>query len=196
MGVNPQSLQKRNIAIHDMIVEILSRGGKVKLSTIGTSMRPLIPAGSIVHVTGSQADNIRLGDVVLFGRESKYGKFLIHRVIKIRQGHDEVQIFTKGDSSTRDLNPLSAKDCLGKVNLIITESWEFNPDTWFWRVINIAIAYLSLFHTLFVDGYPFLKKKDLSRQIFPQRFSISLIKRLVYLGKCLSKQKPLEARVV
>jgi len=184
--IGPESSE----ALNAMLAEVLSRGGIVSLSTIGTSMRPLITAGFTVRVHGCPLSKMKFGDIVLLRKHTKYGKFLIHRIIKIKRTSEGIKVYTKGDSSPSDLQLFNEETCLGKVKNIITEAEEFNLEKWIWRPINITAALLSKFSAIFVDGLPFFPKKDPRRLILPQRLALSLLKRLVYVGNWASRTKP------
>lgn len=180
---------KRDI-IFEMLLEILKMEGEITLSTFGNSMKPLISDGSSVRIRGNPIKQMKFGDVaLLYSGKIRIRKMLIHRVIKIRRMVGHVQIFTKGDSSPRDLQYFTEKQYLGKVQFIKTEHEEFHLDTFFWRYINILIALLSSFQATFTYGFTIFRKKDFTHQILPQRLALSMIKRLVFLGKWVSKRK-------
>jgi signal peptidase I len=179
----------RQRAVFEMLVEILQRRGVVTFSTYGTSMQPLIPPGSLVQVQGCSIEQVRVGDVVLLDSGYAGPKRLIHRVMKIRRTPDGIQLYTKGDSSPRDRQFFTERDCLGKALTINTSGREFSLNAPIWRPINVLVAYLSSFQALFTDGVLWFRKRDFTHQILPQRLALSCIKRLVLVGKRFSRRK-------
>lgn len=176
---------ERDKAFSELIGEILSRGGEVTFSAFGNSMRPLIDSGSVVQIRGCGEQDLRVGDVVLIncGGERKY---LIHRVIKISRMGGQLKIFTKGDSSPKDIQDAGDSACVGKLRSVTTGDSMFDMAVGMWRPINRLVACLSRFSALFY-GSPLFRRKDKGRLSLPQRLAFSAIYRLIHIGKYLSK---------
>ena len=90
--------------------EILRSEGLLHLRVTGWSMLPVIRPGDTLTIKYCDAEQIAVGDVVLFTRGSK---LIAHRVISAMA--DQEQITTKGDSSPSPDAPIAATQLLGKV---------------------------------------------------------------------------------
>ena len=69
--------------LYPLIKEVLDNGGTIRFYPRGTSMEPLLHAGSDSIVLDSVKD-IAAGDVLFYKR--KNGQFVLHRLIEIRGG--------------------------------------------------------------------------------------------------------------
>ncbi len=95
--------------------EILKRGYFVRIPTLGKSMFPLI--SSIVHIEPAKAENIRVGDIVVYSAE---GKIAAHRLAKkiIKEGKEILVV--KGDNWLES-SEVFPENVIGKV--IKVERW-------------------------------------------------------------------------
>jgi signal peptidase I len=166
----------------------LQRDRDALFGTFGTSMRPLLARGDVVAVRGCTITEVRVGNVVVLNIDRDNNKYLLHRVIRKVGSGEHARLITKGDSSPRDLQHFTREHCVAKVREIYQEGHACAIHEGVWRPINLAVAGLSWFSSLFVDGYPFIRKKDFRRQVLPQRLSNSALKRLVRLGKRLTRR--------
>ncbi len=66
-------------SISPLITEIIAGGGSAELTVSGNSMRPLFEH-RVSRVRLSAADRFRLGDVVLYRRDS--GAYVLHRIVQ------------------------------------------------------------------------------------------------------------------
>jgi signal peptidase len=122
-----------------------------------TSMYPALMAGDVILVEGVRAEDVRVGDVIIFSR-SYSANPIIHRVIQIVQLSDGRLAFrTKGDYNTVPDTPLVDEgDLLGrwsglKVQLIgLPVIAVMEP---LGRYVTIAlIVALSLYSILFPES--------------------------------------------
>ncbi|MCR5848941.1 MAG: S24/S26 family peptidase [Lachnospiraceae bacterium] len=96
--------QNRKIRIE----ELLSENKSVQLHPIGYSMYPLIvPERDEVIISPLRNHKIRRGDVLLYKRKS--GKFVLHRVYKIRGD----SLFFVGDNESEIEGPLNISQVYG-----------------------------------------------------------------------------------
>ncbi len=173
---------------HEMILELLARGHAMEFATIGNSMWPLIDADSRVTVRGCPIEHLRFGDVVLLAQPTMHGKYVVHRIVQVSRADGGVLIFTKGDSSPRDIQAYGEKTCIGVVELITTGSRRYDLGKWYWRPLRILVGGLSRISAYFTDGFLLYRKKDFRKQLYPQRLANSLLRRIVRFGKWLSSR--------
>ena len=69
--------------LYPLIKEVVDKGGEFRLFPRGTSMEPLIYAGTDSMLLGPSSE-IKNGDVLFYRR--KNGAFVIHRLIEVRDG--------------------------------------------------------------------------------------------------------------
>lgn len=74
------------------------------------SMEPRIPVGSLVYTKSVQANDIAIGDVIVF---ESYGVTITHRVVGL---NEDGAFITKGDANDgADFNPVYPQNVLGRV---------------------------------------------------------------------------------
>ncbi|MHB8510552.1 MAG: signal peptidase I [Actinomycetota bacterium] len=69
------------------------------LTVLTGSMRPGIPAGSIVIATPISPYSIKLGDIIIYQAPVQDRHVVMHRVVQARQIKGSVVIHTKGDAN-------------------------------------------------------------------------------------------------
>lgn len=90
-------------------------------TVISGSMEPAIPTGSLVYIGNTDPEDIQEEDVIAFygGRDSN--AIVTHRVVANSTIMGE--FITKGDANqTKDMNPVSYDDYIGKVTLSIPQA--------------------------------------------------------------------------
>jgi len=107
--------EKKTVRSSTFAKEILRRGHYVRIPTLGRSMFPLI--SSIIHIEPVKAENIRVGDIVVYGSEEN---MVAHRLAKkiIKEGKELFVV--KGDTWLGSSEVLP-ENVIGKV--IKVEKW-------------------------------------------------------------------------
>jgi signal peptidase I len=108
MPVLPETHEGHKV---ELVAEVLTSGGTIRLQAFGTSMLPSIWPGDVVSVERKPGQQIVPGDVVLVARP---GRFFVHRLI---EKHNSGWI-TRGDSLPQNDEPVAEAQVLGKVFLI------------------------------------------------------------------------------
>jgi len=98
-----------------LVKEILKRGYCVRIPTLGRSMFPLI--SSIIHIEPAKAEDIRVGDIVVYSSEEK---MVAHRLAKKIIKKEKELLVVKGDTWLGSSEVL-AGDVIGRV--IKVEKW-------------------------------------------------------------------------
>ncbi len=98
-----------------LVKEILKRGYCVRIPTLGKSMFPLI--SSIIHIEPAKAEDIRVGDIVVYSSEEK---MVAHRLAKKIIKEEKELLVVKGDT-WRGSSEVLAGDVIGRV--IKVEKW-------------------------------------------------------------------------
>jgi signal peptidase I len=75
-------------------------------------MLPWIRPGDVLFILRVAAQQISLGDIVLFAREER---LFVHRVVQKRRSDDQLSLVTKGDALAEVDLPLSDNELLGRV---------------------------------------------------------------------------------
>ncbi len=111
--------------------EILKRGYCVRIPTLGRSMFPLI--SSIIHIEPAKAENIRVGDIVVYSSEEK---MVAHRLAKKIIKEEKELLVVKGDNWLGSSEVLP-ENVIGKV--IGVEKWgiELNFKRKIGKIIDI-----------------------------------------------------------
>ena len=100
--------------------EILKRGYCVRIPTFGRSMFPLI--SSIIHIEPAKAEDIRVGDIVVYSSEEK---IVAHRLAKKIIKEEKELFVVKGDTWLESSEVLPG-DVIGRV--IKVEKWGIQLD--------------------------------------------------------------------
>lgn len=175
-----------------MVEEALRRGSRTSFTTVGTSMRWLVPPGSLIDVKGCPVESIRLGDVVLYRKDvGSLIKFLAHRAVRIEHAPGGPVIFLKGDSSPRDAEPLVSGDCVGLVTAVHSGDRVVRMTHRAWRWLNPAIAALSNASGRVRELAPLwlVRLRPRGHVVFPQPFIHFPLKWLIRLGQALSRER-------
>jgi hypothetical protein len=96
--------------------EVLRSFGSLRFSATGLSMLPAVWPGDTLVVDRVSQDQVRIGDVVLVGRE---GTLRAHRIIGAAGGVDNPQWITQGDALPKPDRPVAGSELLGRVTYLI-----------------------------------------------------------------------------
>jgi signal peptidase I len=102
-------------AATDLLAEVLSRFGEVRLRVSGTSMLPAIRPGDILVVRRCVFEDVHSGDVVVFRAGQR---LFAHRVAGKHAGSETDALITKGDALSQQDPAVSASNVLGRVTEI------------------------------------------------------------------------------
>jgi hypothetical protein len=92
--------------------EVLRSFGTLRFAATGWSMLPSVWPGETLVVEPVSPDEVRLGDVVLVGRE---GRLCAHRVVSRVIDSESPQWITQGDGMAAPDRPVVADELLGRV---------------------------------------------------------------------------------
>ncbi len=102
----------------ELATEVLRSFGSLRFAATGWSMLPAVWPGDTLVVDRVGQDQVRIGDVVLVGRE---GKFCAHRIIAAAGDRDNPQWITQGDALPKPDRPVAGNELLGRVTYLIRE---------------------------------------------------------------------------
>jgi signal peptidase I len=102
----------------DLACEVLRSFGGVRFAATGWSMLPSIWPGDTLVVERANRDQIRVGDVVLVGRE---GRLCAHRVIGACGDPRNQKWITQGDAQTAPDPPVAESELQGRIAYLIRE---------------------------------------------------------------------------
>jgi len=100
----------------DLATEVLHSFGSLRFAATGWSMLPAVWPGDTLVVDRVGQDQVRIGDVVLVGRE---GTLCAHRIIGAAGGTDNRQWITQGDGLPKPDRPVAGNELLGRVTYLI-----------------------------------------------------------------------------
>lgn len=102
----------------ELATEVLRSFGSLRFAATGWSMLPAVWPGDTLVVARVGQDQVRIGDVVLVGRE---GKLCAHRIIGTDGDPDNPQWITQGDALPKPDRPVAGNELLGRVTYLIRE---------------------------------------------------------------------------
>jgi len=108
----------RNALKCELATEVLRSFGSLRFAATGWSMLPTVWPGDTLVVDRVGQDQVRIGDVVLVGRE---GSLRAHRIIGTDGDPDNPQWITKGDALPKPDRPVTGNELLGRVTYLIRE---------------------------------------------------------------------------
>ncbi len=138
--------------------EILKRGYCVRIPTLGRSMFPLI--SSIIHIEPAKAEDIRVGDIVVYSSEEKMAA---HRLAKKIIKEEKELLVVKGDNWLGSSEVLPG-DVIGRVTKV--EKWgiqlNFNRGTGkiFDIICRSTSPLTSRLYSILQNGKHWLVKKN------------------------------------
>jgi len=97
-------------------------------STAGGSMYPLIRWTDHLLVKKTPAENLRIGDIIVFQVAS--GKPVCHRITRIEYQDGVLQIYARGDRNVHEEGPLSVECIAGKVIAIGKKTGSMRCPNW------------------------------------------------------------------
>jgi signal peptidase I len=100
----------------ELAAEALRGFGTLRFPAIGSSMLPTVWPGDTLVVERVSGDGVRVGDVVVVGRQ---GKLCAHRVIDAARDSGRPQWITQGDALPLPDSPVSESELLGRVTYLI-----------------------------------------------------------------------------
>jgi hypothetical protein len=100
----------------ELATEVLHSFGSLRFAATGWSMLPAVWPGDTLVVDRVGQDQVRIGDVVLVGRE---GTLCAHRIIGTVGGTDNRQWITQGDGLPKPDRPVAGNELLGRVTYLI-----------------------------------------------------------------------------
>ncbi len=102
----------------ELATEVLRSFGSLRFAATGWSMLPAVWPGDTLVVDRVGQHQVRIGDVVLVGRE---GKLCAHRIVGTASGGDNPQWITQGDALPKPDRPVAGEELLGRVTYLIRE---------------------------------------------------------------------------
>lgn len=124
----------------DMLNEVIERDENVPLKTFGLSMTPAIQGGEWVIVRRASAEEIRLGDVVIYQAGNV---FVAHRVIRKRERDGSVYFTVKGDAHLAAEGEIAQEEIVAKVVALQKTDKRIDLDRSRWRLANRLVALCS-----------------------------------------------------
>jgi signal peptidase I len=100
----------------ELAAEVLRSFGTLRFAATGWSMLPCVWPGETLVVERVQPDQVRIGQLVLFGRE---GRLCAHRVIGTQDDPQNPQWITQGDALPVPDRPVAREELLGRVAYLI-----------------------------------------------------------------------------
>lgn len=108
-------METRNPLACNLVGDAVRTFGRVRLRVSGTSMVPAILPGDMVTVERAGADEVSIGDVVVFVRD---GRLVAHRAITTSDTCGEPRLVTRGDRMRKNDSAVSSSELLGKITSV------------------------------------------------------------------------------
>ncbi len=150
--------ESKTVRSSPLAKEILKRGYCVRIPTLGRSMFPLI--SSIIHIEPAKAEDIRVGDIVVYSSEEK---MVAHRLAKKIIKEEKELLVVKGDTWLGSSEVL-AGDVIGRVMKV--EKWgiKLNFKRGIGKIINIICRstspIISRLYSILKNGKHWLVSKN------------------------------------
>jgi len=100
----------------ELAAEVLRTFGTLRFAATGWSMLPSVWPGETLVVERVSQDQVRIGDLVLVGRE---GRLCAHRVVDRVGDAESHQWITQGDALPVPDRPVAGNELLGRVAYLI-----------------------------------------------------------------------------
>jgi signal peptidase I len=133
------------------IAEALERRGRISLRVHGTSMLPWVRPGDIALIRKTSLENVRCGDVVLFGRDDH---LFVHRIVKKKGSLETTEFFSKGDAHPTSDGVVGQQELLGRVVRLYRRGRRIDLEAPGQLALGLFISQVSLYSRLW---YPMAK---------------------------------------
>ena len=146
----------REMRLHpalDMLKEVIERDVEIPLKTFGLSMRPSIHGGEWIVVRRAGAEEISVGDVVIYQAGNT---FVAHRVIRKRHQEGRVYFTVKGDAHLAAEGEIAAKAVVAKVVALKKANKMMDLNHPRWHLANRLVALYSSGVDVLYRSVPFL----------------------------------------
>lgn len=100
----------------DLASEVLRSFGNLRFEATGFSMLPSMWPGDTLMVERVSGDQVRIGDVVLVGRDRR---LCAHRVVSRSEDKENPLWITQGDAMPAPDRPVNQSELLGRVSYLI-----------------------------------------------------------------------------
>jgi signal peptidase I len=100
----------------ELAAEVLCAFGTLRFTATGWSMLPAIWPGDTLLVDRVSSDQVRMGDVVLVGRD---GRLCAHRIVSEAEDTGNPHWITQGDAMPAADRPVNGDELLGRVAHVI-----------------------------------------------------------------------------
>jgi signal peptidase I len=101
-------LHPRSVLACELVADVASNFGQVRIRVTGASMMPAIWPGDVIKVRRCDAGELEPGQIMLYRRD---GRLVAHRIIRA----DGDELTTRGDSLSDEDPPVRRADVMGKV---------------------------------------------------------------------------------
>jgi signal peptidase I len=107
-------------AKNELAAALVRSVGRLRLAVVGSSMLPAIRPRDLLLVRRCGVQSTRVGDVVLFTRDSR---LFAHRVIS----SDGSRLVTRGDALDMADAPIGGAELLGRVERVVRRGRVYRP---------------------------------------------------------------------
>lgn len=109
------------VVVTAIAILLLSRVSNWGIVTIYSgSMEPAIHVGSVVAVSPTSPEDIKVGDVIMYAPSADSKTRVTHRVVSVSEGEHGLMFYTKGDANEDpDPSAVSAANVVGTAQLTI-----------------------------------------------------------------------------
>ena len=146
----------------EMLAELIERSGGMRLRARGTSMRPFISDGDVIHISRRTADELRIGDIAACVRDNG---LVVHRLVGKRHG-----LVLKGDALGAPDAPLESDSLLGAVTAVETSRGTIDLTRRRARYINLFVMCYAWPFSIAMSAYgKFADSRGLYGRAFPRR---------------------------
>lgn len=119
-----RTVENRQAVKSQVVADAVRAFGELRLRVTGSSMLPSVWPGDILSVRQCGIAEVRVGDIVLFERDSG---LCAHRVVSKIRGTDQTCLITQGHQLPRPDPPVPAEELLGTITLIERGETRLDP---------------------------------------------------------------------
>lgn len=121
----PQAIpDMQGVAKRQLASDVLRGSGRLHLRATGRSMLPRVRPGDTLVIERARSCELSTGDIAVFNSGSR---FVAHRVVATGVAVGERKIQTQGDAVLLPDSPVSEREVIGKVSLIVRNGREIEP---------------------------------------------------------------------
>lgn len=130
----------------DIIGKVIENRGSIDVTCYGDAMFPFLREGNMTTCVRVREEELRIGDVCLFGNNEGY--LLLYRIIDINDEQQPALYTLRGDTCDEPLSPIPFTSIIGKLAAVHRDGKVIYAGHWKSRLLEAAVLQIPYWSKL------------------------------------------------